>query len=155
VSIGEERALEFRRLCEEDIPVLLEVEREAYPDPWTAGMFRQEITNQCSEFFLGFIDGQLAVYGGFWLIIDEAHITKVTVVPEQRQRGLGRALLDWLLTRAESMGANIARLEVRESNTPARTLYTSAHFEEIGIRRGYYAQKNEAAIVMHRYLRGA
>ena len=155
MSVREERALEFRRLCEADIEALLEIEREAYPDPWTAGMFRQEITNQCSEFFLGFCDDELVAYGGFWLIRDEAHITKVTVVPAHRQRGHGRTLLDWLLARSESMGANIARLEVRESNTPARSLYTTSGFDEIGVRRGYYAQKSEAAIVMHRYLRGA
>lgn len=155
MSVREERALDFRRLTAEDIPAVLEADREAYPDPWSAGMFQQEIQNQCSEFFLGFLEEELVVYGGFWLVIDEAHITKITVVAEHRQRGHGRELLDWLLRRAESMGANLARLEVRESNTAARSLYTAAGFEEIGIRRGYYAKKDEAAIVMRLALRGA
>lgn len=154
MSVQEAQALEFRRLSEADIPAVVEADREAYPDPWSAGMFRQEITNQCSEFFLGFQGDELVVYGGFWLLIDEAHITKVTVVEKHRRTGRGRELLHWLLQRAEAMGANLARLEVRESNTTARALYTAAGFEEIGLRRGYYAQKNEAAVVMRKPLRG-
>jgi ribosomal-protein-alanine N-acetyltransferase len=69
-------------------------------------------------------------------------------------RAVGRELLDWLLRRAESMGANIARLEVRESNAAARALYEAAGFREIGIRKGYYTQNNESAVVMSLALRG-
>jgi ribosomal-protein-alanine N-acetyltransferase len=153
MSVSEERALHYHRIQEEDIPALLAIEQEAFPDPWTQGMFRQEIDNPCSEFFVVRLDGHIAAYVGFWLVLDEAHITKVTVADAFRKQGLGREVLAWLLHRAEQMGANIARLEVRESNTAARALYAAANFTENGIRKGYYAQSNESAVVMSRTLR--
>ena len=154
MSVSEGRALQYRRIADEDIPHLLLADQEAYPDPWTTGMFRQEIQNGASEFFVARLGGEMAAYGGFWLALDEAHITKITVLPPYRGQGLGRELLDWLLRRAEMMGANIARLEVRESNVGARALYQAAGFVEIGLRKGYYAQNNEAAVVMSCALRG-
>lgn len=154
MSVSEERALHYRRIFEDDIPELLLADQEAYPDPWTTGMFLQEINNGASQFFVARLSGQIAAYGGFWLVLDEAHITKITVLPQHRGQGVGRELLDWLLRRAESMGANIARLEVRESNAAARALYEAAGFREIGIRKGYYTQNNESAVVMSLALRG-
>lgn len=155
MSVSEEQALVYHRLVEEELDALVTADQEAYPDPWTRGMFNQEIHNACSEFFVGRLQGELAVYGGFWLVLDEAHITKVTVLPQFRGRGLGKELLSWMLNRAETMGANIARLEVRESNHPARNLYAALGFEITGVRKNYYIQTNEAAITMNRALRGA
>ena len=154
MSVREELALEYLRIQESDIPELLAADQEGYPDPWTQGMFRQEIINPVSEFFVVRNDGNLVAYVGFWMALDEAHITKVTVLPAYRQRGIGREVLEWLLRRAEQMGANLARLEVRESNAPARALYVAAGFEQIGVRKGYYACDNEAAICMSKPLRG-
>lgn len=154
MSVSEQRALQYRRISEADIPDLLMADQEAYPDPWTQGMFRQEVQSSVSEFFVARRDGEIVAYGGFWLALDEAHITKITVLPQHRGQGVGRELLEWLMARAEGMGANIARLEVREGNTAARALYTAAGFHPIGIRKGYYASNNESAVVMSRRLRG-
>lgn len=154
MSVSEERALHYRRLDDEDIAPLVAADQEAYPDPWTHGMFGQEIQNGASHFYVARLGGEIAAYGGFWLVLDEAHITKITVLPQLRGQGFGRELLEWLLRRAESLGANVARLEVRESNAAARALYGAAGFREIGIRKGYYTQNNESAIVMSRPLRG-
>lgn len=152
MSLSEDTLLEFITLRAEHIPILLEIEGEAYPDPWTEGMFRQEIHSHSSYFFLAFHRDALIGYGGFWLVVDEAHITKVTITAPYRNQGHGRMLLRFLLQKAAALGANTVRLEVRESNEPARRLYAAMGFEEIGLRRGYYAQTNETAVVMSQSL---
>ena len=127
---------------------LLEIEREAYPDPWSENMFRQEMLNGAAEFFLAFSGERMVGYAGFWLLLDEAHITKVTVERTFRGQGLGRALMQELLRRAAEMGAVRIRLEVRTGNDAARALYNQLGFSEVRTRKGYYARTGEDAIEM-------
>jgi ribosomal-protein-alanine N-acetyltransferase len=87
-------------------------------------------------------------YGGFWLVLDEAHVTSVTIKDEWRSQGYGRVLFEHLLDTAREAGAHIATLEVRESNDVARNLYASLGFRQAGTRRGYYSKSGEDAIVM-------
>jgi len=155
MSVSRESAVKFARLRAEHIPNVLEIEHEAYPDPWKQGMFRQELTNASSYFCVAFREEELAGYGGFWLLIDEAHITKVTVARDFRGQGIGLQLMEHLLREAETRGANAARLEVREKNMRARQLYEGLGFDVVGARKGYYALTNETAIVMVKSLRGA
>ena len=141
-------ALEFVRIQEWHIPIVLEIEREAYLEPWTEGMFRQEVNNPLSQFFVVFFQGTLIGYAGFWEAADEAHITSVTVGREYRGRGFGREGLRYILDVAARRGLREATLEVRPSNVRALSLYKSAGFREIGRRRGYYAATGEDAIIM-------
>ena len=143
-----EPPLRYERLGHHHIEALLEIEIEAYPDPWTRGMFRQELVNPASRFFVAYEGERLVGYGGFWFVVDEAHITKLTVIPACRRRGLGEVLLRFLLSESTQVGATTARLEVRESNEPARHLYDRLGFTEVGIRKGYYRRTGEAAVVM-------
>ncbi|HNR32266.1 MAG TPA: ribosomal protein S18-alanine N-acetyltransferase [Candidatus Hydrogenedentes bacterium] len=154
MSVSRETALRFERLRIEHIGPLLDIDAEAYPDPWTFGMFQQEITNRSSHFFVAFAEDSVAGYGGFWLVADEAHITKVTVVAPLRGLGYGREIMAHLLEMGATLGATVARLEVRESNSRARTLYERLGFEATGVRHGYYARCPEAALVMTRNLAG-
>ncbi|MCL4692952.1 MAG: ribosomal protein S18-alanine N-acetyltransferase, partial [Candidatus Hydrogenedentes bacterium] len=116
--------------------------------PWTEGMFRDEIRNNFSRFFVAMLDKVLVGYGGFWLVVDEAHITSVTVRDIYRGRGFGRRLVEHLLQEAEDAGARIATLEVRVSNLRARNLYLQYGFRPVGLRKNYYPKSNEDAIVM-------
>lgn len=143
-----EPPLRYERLVHTHIERLLAIEEEAYPDPWTKGMFRQELVNPASRFFVVFRSLDLVGYGGFWFVVDEAHITKLTVVAEYRRQGLGEELLRFLLRQSIEAGATTARLEVRESNWAARNLYDRFGFSEVGIRKGYYRRTGEAAVVM-------
>lgn len=140
--------LRLERLRSEHIPVLLAIEQEAYPDPWTSGMFEQEITNATSRFYVAYAGSEITGYAGYWLVFEEVHITKVTVAQPHRNRGLGCALLSELLDISFREGGRIARLEVRESNLPARRLYERLGFTLVGVRKDYYARSREAAIVM-------
>src|SRR5690606_27411578 len=92
--------------------------------------------------------------GGFWLLLDEAHITKVTVAAPWRGQGLGHELMLHLLDTAQRRGATSARLEVREHNEAARHLYERLGFHAVGLRKGYYAKTNGTAVVMAKTLRG-
>ena len=149
------RALRLEQLTLDHVPTLLEAEQEAYPDPWSERMFRQETESAISNFWVAYVEDILVGYGGFWYVVDEAHITKVTVLPAHRGRGYGRALLERLLDEARRVGARTARLEVREHNQVARRLYDSLGFEAVRLRRGYYAKTGEPAVVMTQQLRNA
>lgn len=145
-------AVRIRRFTAADLADLLPIEHEAYPDPWTQGMLLQEIQGLSSHFFVMQLGEVLVGYGGFWLVLDEAHITKVTVAAPWRGRGLGRYLMRYLLNTARSNGAAVARLEVRAANASAIALYEDLGFGRIGVRHGYYAATNEDAVVMQRML---
>jgi ribosomal-protein-alanine N-acetyltransferase len=140
--------LAYRRLAREHIPLVLPIEHEAYPDPWTQGMFLQEIRNGTSHFYLGFAGEALIAYGGFWIILDEVHITKLTVSASCRGQGHGAGLLAFLEQAGKAAGGHVVRLEVRESNEIARALYREAGYEEVGLRKRYYAASGEDAVVM-------
>lgn len=147
-TVSDPDALRYVPLAKDHVPLLLPVEHEAYPDPWTQGMFLQEIRNGASHFYLVFEGEALVAYGGFWLLIDEIHITKLTVAHTHRRRGLGAALMTFLERHGLSVGGRTVRLEVRESNGAARALYARGGFQEIGVRKKYYAATGENAIVM-------
>lgn len=152
MSVSEESLVQIKRLAQEHIEPLLEIENEAYPDPWKHSMFQQEITNSTSYFYVLLREEEIVGYGGFWLMLDEAHITKVTVAGGHRGQGIGRKLMLHLLLEAEAKGANTARLEVREHNAAARGLYERLGFRAVGLRKGYYAKTNETAVVMAKSL---
>ncbi|MCA9002317.1 MAG: ribosomal protein S18-alanine N-acetyltransferase [Planctomycetes bacterium] len=141
-------SLRYVQIEKEHLPHLLPLEHEAYPDPWTQGMFHQEIRNGSSHFYLVFQGDTLVGYGGFWLLIDEIHITKLTVAPPHRGQGIGRRLMGFLEQCGWRAGGRVIRLEVRESNRAARRLYETLGFEEIGVRKDYYTVSRENAIVM-------
>jgi [ribosomal protein S18]-alanine N-acetyltransferase len=148
MSISFQARLTYESLREEHIPFLMGIELEAYPEPWTRGMFRDEIRNTRSYFFLARRDGQIIGYSGFWLILDEAHITSVTVAKSHRGLGYGREQMHQLNKLARDAGARTMTLEVRESNLPARRLYESLGFAPVGRRKGYYSRSGEDAIIM-------
>lgn len=155
MSISERAAVRFTRLEHGHLDALQAMELEAYPDPWTRGMFIQEIAKPAAYFCVAYVDDVIVGYAGFWLLIDEIHITKITVAEPWRGQGLGRVLLDHIMAVGHGRGGRTVRLEVREKNPVARSLYTTAGFEEIGIRKGYYTRTNEDAIVMVKHLPGA
>lgn len=150
MAASEAAPLSFSRLSQEYIPAVMQIETEAYPDPWTYNMFRQEIYNENSHFYLLFSGNVLAGYGGFWLLLDEIHITRMTIIPALRGRGLAKQLMGYLFDVARKCGAETARLEVRESNRTALRLYESLGFVQEGCRKAYYRHSNEDAIVMAR-----
>lgn len=87
-------------------------------------------------------------FAGMWTMVDEAHITNIAVRPSHRRQGIGKLLLASIIDMAEKANASLVTLEVRASNTVAQNLYTKSGFKQVGVRRGYYTNNREDAILM-------
>lgn len=142
--------LRFVRIETAHIEALFEIEQEAYPEPWTRNMFRQEIESPLSFFYVAYLGDDIAGYVGLWRALDEAHITSVTIKKECRGCGFGTQLITHILKVAEELGLQRATLEVRVSNHVAQNLYLKMGFEQVGRRTRYYAKTGEDALLMTR-----
>ncbi len=145
---GKPEDVRFEEMSEEHLDAVLAIEGEAYPEPWTRGMFQDEIRNPLSYIYVARRGEDVAGYCGFWLVLDEAHIITVAVKKDHRGTGLGRRFMEFLLSKAREVGARYATLEVRASNTRARRLYEDFGFHEVAMRPQYYPITKEDAVVM-------
>lgn len=140
---------------------VLKIENEAFSTPWSRDSFKMEITgNKCAFYIVACLNDMEAGrsdivtgYGGMWIIIDECHITNIAVLKEYRGNGIGRAILTALIDEAKMRKSRALTLEVRAGNQIAQNLYTSLGFSPLGRRKGYYADTNEDAIIMWKYMR--
>lgn len=136
-----------------DCPLLEKAERECFEScPWSANTF-SELLEKEGGFVYCICDMQLSkilAYCVMYSCLDEADLANIATLPEMRKQGLGGALLDKSLENSRKMGVLRIFLEVRESNSSARSLYLSRGFKEIGKRRNYYRDPKEDAILMVR-----
>lgn len=138
----------------DDIPTICDIEQESFPTPWTAGAFQNELTNNhFAHYIVMELDGVVAGYAGMWLIMDEAHITNIAVREPYRGKKLGERLLLQMQSTALFLGAERMTLEVRVSNRIAQRLYAKLGFIPAGLRKGYYTDNGEDAIIMWAHLR--
>lgn len=137
---------------EDDLTGVLEVERESFTNPWTREMYDWELQNRavCHIYLLRTPECRVAGFCAFWLIVDEIHINNVALRPAFRARGLGTALLTHVFAEARRLGARRATLEVRASNVGARRLYERLGFAQSGLRRRYYTDPVEDAVILWR-----
>lgn len=135
----------------DDLDRVLEIEELSYGTPWSRRAFTSEITdNRYAHYFVARHRGRLIGYVGMWVILEEAHITNVAVDPAYRRRKVAWRLLEDMFRRARELGATRMTLEVRVSNATAQELYRKMGFVDHGIRKGYYTDTNEDAIIMWR-----
>lgn len=133
----------------DDIDGVQNVERSSFPAPWPANAFRNELTQNKNARYIVAREGERIVgYAGVWLMVDEAHITTFAVLPEHRRRRIGERMLQRLFEIAEEMGAEWLTLEVRVSNIGAQRLYEKYGFRRSGVRRRYYSDNSEDALIM-------
>ncbi len=136
-----------------DLNDVMVIERLSFSTPWSKSAFLSELLeNDRAHYLVARVNGRPVGYVGIWLVADEGHITNVAVHPDYRSRGVGRRLLDAITELAVRKGARRLTLEVRKSNLRAQSLYQSLGFQGVGIRRGYYRDNNEDAIIMWREL---
>ena len=125
------------------------LEKICFPeDAWTKTMFKGEICNDATHYIVCTVDDKIVGYGGFWYTLDGADITNVAVHPDFRRMGLGEKILKYMIDLASKLGADKMMLEVRKSNEAARALYEKNGFESISIRKRYYADNGEDAVIM-------
>lgn len=140
--------VEIRRMRKEDVPSVMVIERECFAVPWRESAYLTEIANRSAYYIVACVDDEIVGYGGQWVIMDEAHITTLGVSKAYRGRKIGEQVLVALLEEAIRHSARRATLEVRESNTVAQNLYRKYGFLPAAIRRGYYTDNHENALVM-------
>lgn len=131
-----------------DLDEILEVEMSCFKTPWTRHMFEDELYNSNAYYFVVNVNEKIVGYVGFWKIIDEAHITNVAIHEDYRRLGYGRALITAMLNKVKELKIIAVTLEVRVSNLDAISLYESFGFVSSGVRRGYYSDNNEDALIM-------
>jgi ribosomal-protein-alanine N-acetyltransferase len=137
----------IRRMTRADLPAVLAIESVAFTSPWTCEMYEEEILAHDAIVMAGADGGIVGMMCGHRLF-DEYEVTTIAVRPAERGRGLGRRLITDRIVAMRNDGVRFFFLEVRESNVPARKLYDSLGFKPIQIRRNYYRDPVENALVM-------
>ena len=128
---------------------VLGIERSVYPRPWSAALFFSELAQRTSRHYLVAYSGKTLVgYGGLMCHLDEGHITTLAVDPATQHRKIGTRILLALAEEARRRPVRSLALEVRVANWPAQRLYSWFGFRPVGVRKNYYAETGEDALVM-------
>jgi ribosomal-protein-alanine N-acetyltransferase len=143
--------VELRRLETRDLDVVEAIERESYPTPWSRSMLDAELRKPSSLAIGAFVEAEgLVGYAFVSRYVDAWHVMNVAVAPAHRRRGIASALLERLFAVTATDPRRGYTLEVRVSNSGAIKLYERLGFEARGIRRGYYTDNREDALIMWR-----
>lgn len=135
-------------MTETDLPEVVEIERLCFGDRWSIDAFRNELQNDTGHYLTAHEGERVVGYAGYWLILEEAHITTIAVHPDYRRRHFGERILVALIEDAMRLGAKWVTLEVRASNFGAQQLYEKYGFQSLGRRKNYYQDNHEDALVM-------
>lgn len=141
----------IERMTPSDVDTVSAIERSAYTSPWTRRMFESELwENPFSFAFVGREEEQRRIVGYvlFWMVYDELHLMNVAVDPAWRRRGIGEELVRFAINTGLGRGIRMATLEVRTSNLSAQSLYRKLGFYQVGVRRNYYREPREDALLL-------
>ena len=149
ISVDEPVELEITRMRRRHLKGVMGIERQVYPRPWSPNLFLSEMSELRNRTYLvGKINRDVVAYGGIMCYGDEAHVTTIAVHPDHQRRKIGTRLMYELVMEAVRMGAQAVSLEVRVSNWGAQRLYSRFGFRPVGIRKNYYQETGEDAVVM-------
>ena len=143
-------SFELRRAEAADLPALCAIEAACFSDPWSEGALASHLDNSATLTLVATADGRAVGALLLGLCPPEAEIYRIATLPDARRLGIGRALLSRGLDALREAGVTKIFLDVREGNTPARTLYATHGFRETGVRRDYYRAPRENAVLMER-----
>lgn len=133
----------------DDLEAILEIEHVSFATPWSLEAFKAElIDNEYARYLCLELEGQVIGYMGLWFILDEGHITNIAITPNHRGQHWGEFLMRSVMGEMVEQGMERMTLEVRVSNSPAQSLYTRLGFAIAGVRKGYYADTGEDAMIM-------
>jgi ribosomal-protein-alanine N-acetyltransferase len=128
---------------------VMRIEQQVYPRPWSSSLFLSELAMRSTRaYFVARVGRELVGYAGLMMTLDEAHITTIAVEPRAHRSKIGTRLLLVLVREAIDRGATAITLEVRMSNVGAQELYRRFGFGPVGVRKNYYQEVNEDALVM-------
>ena len=138
----------YRTMREEDVARVAELERLCFRTPWSYNSLLGELSNSVAYYLVAVDDNEVCGYAGMWVMLDEAHMTNIAVEEGHRMRGIARGLIIRLMRAALKKGAERMTLEVRENNHSAQRLYASLGFAFAGIRKRYYTDTGENALIL-------
>ena len=140
------RVMQIRPMVPADIDSVLALEQGIYSQPWSRQVFVDELGQPSRRYLVVDDDGDIIGYGGLMLVLEEAHVTTLAVVPKRREARLGTRLMLALVDEALAAGSRQLTLEVRLSNHPAQSLYRRFGMAPVGLRKNYYI--DEDALIM-------
>lgn len=135
------------KFCDNHIADILKVEQECFSTPWSEKMFKEEISGKFSNYYVAEKNGRAVAYMGMWSLSGEGHITNVAVAKNERRQGIAKALISHFIEIAKSENLEFMTLEVRASNIEAISLYKSFGFVDVGLRKNYYENKEDAYLL--------
>ena len=125
-----------------------ELEKLCFSDPWSENSVASELKNPLSLWLIAEEDGVVCGYVGSQTVLGETDMMNIAVRPDCRRKGVAAALITELICRLKGQGSHILRLEVRESNAPAIALYKAMGFTQLGLRKNYYRNPKENALIL-------
>lgn len=142
----------IRQASVTDVDDIYEIERLCFPDPWSKDAMIYELESNPRAFYIvAELEGKVVGYAGLWWIGDEGHITNVAVKPGFRNRRIAQGIMEVMIDFTTQQGIMHHTLEVRRSNEPAIKLYEKFDFRIEGVRKGYYQNNKEDALIMWRH----
>lgn len=137
----------------DDVEAVHAIETECFPIPWSKKSFYDEVTqNECARYMVVREDGVAIAYAGVWFVLDEGHITNIAVRADRRGMGYGEMVTRAMIQLAADSGMNWMTLEVRRSNVAAQNLYHKLGFIDVGYRKRYYENREDALIMALEHL---
>jgi len=138
----------LRPMTRADLDEVLEIERRCFEQPYSREILAQELKIKSAHLRVAVRRRQILGYIDFWLVHDEMELISIAVHPDFKRRGIGERLMRAMFRFAEQNGARFIYLDVRRSNAPAQGLYEKFGFVRAGVRRRYYSDNQEDAIIM-------
>ena len=143
--------VKIRRMNLEDVDGVMNVETKCFKIAWSKESFEYEMKeNNKALYVIAEYRGSILGYAGLWKILDEGHITNIAVLDEYRRNGIATLMLDTLIKLAKEQDVKSFTLEVKHTNNIAINLYENFGFSACGLRKGYYKDTNDDAIIMWR-----
>ena len=144
----------YSLIKEEDVDGIYNISKDSFSIPWSLNSIKSEVSNPLAKYVVAMdIDLNIVVgFVGIWIVAGEGDITNIAVHKDYRRLGIGKCLLEYLINLCKNLNCNTITLEVRESNLKAQNLYKSFDFTIDGIRKNYYEDTKENAILMRKIL---
>ena len=143
----------IRHMTKDDVDAVYNVEENCFVDPWSKDSIRKELKNDLARYLVAEVDNKVVGYIGIWFVVDEGHITNVAVHSNYRGKKIGDKLVSEMVELCKENDLVAITLEVRTSNTVAQNLYRKYGFRMAGIRKEYYSDNKEDAIIMWNQLK--
>ncbi|MFD2655867.1 ribosomal protein S18-alanine N-acetyltransferase [Gracilibacillus thailandensis] len=141
--------VQFRKMEESDIEEVKEIDKRSFSIPWPDDIYEEELKkNHYAQYFVATLNKKVIGFCGSWMVLDEAQITNIAIDPDHRGKGYGQGLFQYVINYAVARGIRHLSLEVRVSNQTAQRMYKKFGMKPGGIRKNYYSDNQEDALVL-------